>query len=1356
MKTISTNFRETRATYLILLLFLSLFLAVPLYTQSIDKINLPNNDVSGFAGDIISADGKIFVYTSQNILVYGSNNILITSISIDDGSYYGKFAPHFFWPSKYLADNQMMTYNPDNHILYVLSPNMDIKIIDTQSATPDLVGTWDWVPINDIQTPMHGFAILKYDNIRKRLFLINNSRSSEQGSPISFHSRSVYLAIYSITPEGLGKSLMHSELNQLFDGFDYNKTIFDVEFNDIEDVTSDKYNHFYLARRYLIETCELINDGNNYNMTLVSNYPEFNLAPNQSPGCPHPAKFSKLIYIHDNDIHKVITVPYKMPVLGYEPNDDCDVVFHVVDLDNPSRNQSIIAPHKRVIDVAYMEGNNDLIMCFGDKVDFFNPLYKDDYYNHDMAVFHYNSVADTFYTELNNTSNWINSNNNERTENDDFVKLNIPLRIVKNASDPLNSFFLCKANEIVKFDFSGGTYVPDESSRYIGEGNHFYLGANLGISTYILNTAKSGFEVFTTYIHTATIQIGFHALRLCPDPINRKLYIYNDLNIHRNEVFITDLNTPSTDAIKLNHEDLLDNTAIGSIVYNPILNQILIAKNSESGGILTLDAENSTPMETQSLANIGPFVKEMLISPKGLLYVMLNSRNTDPVIKIFDAKSINYEEINTGGLSIDIFEQNDFTTYNADFCYNPYNDSAYAIITANNTTYDPYFTSKNNTSANWKVEPLRPFFRSVLINADRQQDFVLLDNIHMARQIICPSPDEIPQEYKGELIINAGFTDALIGNYLSGLLLYDCATDNVLTNTERNYNQINYSSSNQKIYGFEGKQILDESAHISNFFQTSYSPLPEEIPNPEQIGHYDGQVLNIFANQYDNKLYIQTKVDETRLGDDPMKLLVYDMDDLSILPEVDLENRGYYVELDQNAEALHYYYPTTFPYVDPYTNNIFLPNGGHSSVSVVGFEANEPLYLDPTVWNWVSFPRTKVPYPTNSVTVMTDNIQPFQVFQSDLYNLPFGEENGIEISMTYLDQTGWQTTGGLDEIYNVNGYKLSIDKDHLAERQLFLEGTVIPPNTSISEDLNTGKDNWVGYWLYETQDVFDALADYEPDLTIIRAEKWTCFKDDQIYGPEAPWVCDTKNPFVKYGEMLIIRTGVNITNFQWNHSGNPPESQSEASPEYFTFSPTDDYTPILIELDSTDLPQEIGAFIGDSCVGATVVNEGDTIVAMRTYLNAVEGDSVIFEKYYGTKSTNHKVGTYFVYNKEKGMHEKRVINPKERKGYIRVSFKTPDNSYLNEQGDFQLRVFPNPTNGVVKLEYYLDKDASVTIKVFDINGKIMQSLDIKKAKGKHNTTIDLATPFGNKPNPGIYLLQLSTGRETVIQKIVVE
>jgi len=71
-------------------------------------------------------------------------------------------------------------------------------------------------------------------------------------------------------------------------------------------------------------------------------------------------------------------------------------------------------------------------------------------------------------------------------------------------------------------------------------------------------------------------------------------------------------------------------------------------------------------------------------------------------------------------------------------------------------------------------------------------------------------------------------------------------------------------------------------------------------------------------------------------------------------------------------------------------------------------------------------------------------------------------------------------------------------------------------------------------------------------------------------------------------------------------------------------------------------------------------------------------------------------------------------------------------------GLFQLDVYPNPTKGILQLDFEWLSEDEITLTVTDISGKKVWS-DIINQTGKHSRTIDLSALAD-----GTYLLQLKT------------
>jgi hypothetical protein len=445
--------------------------------------------------------------------------------------------------------------------------------------------------------------------------------------------------------------------------------------------------------------------------------------------------------------------------------------------------------------------------------------------------------------------------------------------------------------------------------------------------------------------------------------------------------------------------------------------------------------------------------------------------------------------------------------------------------------------------------------------------------------------------------------------------------------------------------------------------------------------------------------------------------------------------------------------------------NCFVFIQAQTNVSVVTFEPNEPLLLNNGEWAWLSFPRLdrtpndptvhEVLYGVNGEKIDPSNY----LIYSELKNLPPNQPGEVE---NIFDGTTWEIGGYLPDIQSTLGYKLYLDyPDPQPEKKwLLLSGTVLDPAEPIA--VYRQYDNWVGYWLPESQSPFDAIPDTVlNELLRITAQSWYCVKRWEHQDPESDpyWVCAVHEDPVclNYGDMVILKTiedGGSFS-FQWQRYGNPPTKEDRQAPENYQYDEQAAYTPFLVELDTSINPLEIGAFVNDSCVGATSILPEDTMVLVPGYIDSLSGD-VTFQQYYGTLKSEQLIHhNYYVMDNNTGLMKKRTIHTGENQDYYIISFKDQP-----RKKDIKTRLWltctPNPVKHQCQIEFYIPQECRVIVTVYDLFGRKMNILqDGIIHEGSHNILYNGTDYQGNKLSNGIFIIKINAGKEQAQAKIVI-
>ncbi len=441
------------------------------------------------------------------------------------------------------------------------------------------------------------------------------------------------------------------------------------------------------------------------------------------------------------------------------------------------------------------------------------------------------------------------------------------------------------------------------------------------------------------------------------------------------------------------------------------------------------------------------------------------------------------------------------------------------------------------------------------------------------------------------------------------------------------------------------------------------------------------------------------------------------------------------VRLNTFEKDFFYYwispYQTCFNTAD---NQLVVATAFHSKLNIIECDVDKRKLND--TYNWISFPKLKRDETINQEQASVDaldNIDP----EPDYLTMQ-GLVNNVS-NYVYKQPTGWTYTSN-PTVKSTEGFKLNLHPSTAS--WLPYEGSRMQANYPVY--VQSGVENWVGYFLPQPQSPLDALSDLLPDLVIARGHNWTLTNISSSPGNPV-WVVEPDRAQLKYGDMVVIEVGAN-RNFTWFELGESGKAELPKA-EYFTYTEKADYTPLFVELDTTSTAVEIGAFVNDSCVGACVVETADTLVLIKAYVVENSDDTISFQQYDGTKSSSaNKIEKYYVRDQQSGIKVQRSIKLNENNKFYVVSFKNRKTSTGNSTTEkLEVKLIPNPITTTSTINFNLTERSNVSIRIYGANGA-SYGLKQYSSMNKDFQSINIINEVlnSNKPKPGLYILHLTS------------
>jgi hypothetical protein len=104
-------------------------------------------------------------------------------------------------------------------------------------------------------------------------------------------------------------------------------------------------------------------------------------------------------------------------------------------------------------------------------------------------------------------------------------------------------------------------------------------------------------------------------------------------------------------------------------------------------------------------------------------------------------------------------------------------------------------------------------------------------------------------------------------------------------------------------------------------------------------------------------------------------------------------------------------------------------------------------------------------------------------------------------------------------------------------------------------------------------------------------------------------------------------------------------------------------------------------------------------------------------------------------------------------GVIRDEIPSVEENKASRLFSTELSIDSNPLSNLIKISYEINAASNVTIKVYDVTGKLVTTLCNEfKFSGEYKLTWDGTAKFGKRVGSGIYFLSLKTKDKTITKK----
>ena len=450
----------------------------------------------------------------------------------------------------------------------------------------------------------------------------------------------------------------------------------------------------------------------------------------------------------------------------------------------------------------------------------------------------------------------------------------------------------------------------------------------------------------------------------------------------------------------------------------------------------------------------------------------------------------------------------------------------------------------------------------------------------------------------------------------------------------------------------------------------------------------------------------------------------------------------------QNIWAMTDY--TTYPYLqwqaEPGVHN-YPPNGYHKV-----FRGRE--------FYWESFP-----------VLRNRDAQGDQPAQEVLYPLTY--HNHIEVRDEGIGYMHWDGVFWFyqDPVYfnSTRGYQITFADESTFE--LIVEGdTGVPQNIPFGEDItiypqNELLENWIGYFIPQTQYAELAFHSIQESLKEIQAEEWGMYRL-----PCGGWIHDGNvYPTVVFGKMYkVTALYPEVTapfDFNWPVPTEIYYEQYRGEPGYFAYEEKSSYESFFIEeIEDDEDVLEVAVYAGDECVGASVFPGGYPLEILAYTDESHLNEEISFAIHRSSqRGKSERIRVPEVKDLESGEFTAQIVKPlRQRFTIVRLGAGEEETDTIIKPEVTLSQNYPNPfvyqegsRSSLTEIPFYLSVGREVTLTIYNIRGQQVRTLyKGMMPAGQHSIGWNGLNDQNRSVGSGVYFYRLECGDKVITRKML--